>query len=84
MYHEPMAFLQIRDVPDETRDVLARCAREHGQSLSKYLRDVVMREASFVHNRELIDEVVAHRGASHATAEDVLSAIDSGRERGDV
>lgn len=39
--------LQIRDVPETLRDVLAAQAAARGQSLQAYLLDVVTREASF-------------------------------------
>jgi hypothetical protein len=79
-----MAYLQIRDVPDAVRDVLADRAREKGQSLNMYLRDVVIREASFVNNRALIDQVTAHRRSSGVTTADVLSALDAAREHADA
>lgn len=75
-----MAYLQIRDVPDDVRGVLAERAAERGQSLNMYLREVVLREASFARNRALIDEVVSRRGRSSFTAEDVITARDAGRE----
>lgn len=81
MYYWYMAHLQIRDVPDDVRDVLAERARERGQSLNRYLRDVVVREASFAANRALIDDVAARRGRSRFTAEDVLAARDAARSR---
>ncbi len=74
-----MAILQIRDVPDEVRDVLADRARERGQSLNRYLCEIVVREAAFAQNRGLIDEVVSARGRSRFTIDDVLAARDAGR-----
>ncbi len=76
-----MAHLQIRDVSDEVREVLAERARERGQSLNMYLREVVIREASFARNRALIDDIVARRGRSTFRAEEVIAARDAGRER---
>lgn len=75
-----MTHLQIRDVPNDVRDILAQRARERGQSLNMYLRELVLREASFAGNRTLIDDVVSRRGRSSFTAEDVLAARDAGRE----
>jgi len=72
--------MQIRDVPDEVRDVLAQRAKERGQSLNSYLRDVILREASFAGNRALIEALVSRRDGSTFTAEDVLAARDAGRE----
>ncbi|MFE6508661.1 hypothetical protein ACFVDI_23025 [Nocardioides sp. NPDC057767] len=74
-----MAYLQIRDIPDDVRDVLAQRAKDRGQSLNSYLRDVVLREASFANNQALIDRVVASRGDSKFTTEDVLAARDAAR-----
>lgn len=74
-----MAYLQIRDIPDDVRDVLAQRAKDRGQSLNSYLRDVVLREASFANNQALIEQVVASRGDSKFTTEDVLAARDTAR-----
>lgn len=74
-----MAYLQIRDIPDDVRDVLAQRAKDRGQSLNAYLRDVVVREASFADNQALIDRVVASRGDSKFTTEDVIAARDTAR-----
>ena len=74
-----MAYLQIRDIPDDVRDVLAQRAKDRGQSLNSYLRDVVLREASFANNQALIDRVIATRGDSKFTTEDVLAARDTAR-----
>lgn len=49
--------LQIRDVPEDVRDILARRAAELGQSLQKYLLDVVIREAGQQQNVELLRAV---------------------------
>lgn len=80
-YYSCMTHLQIRDIPDDVRVVLAERARERGQSLNMYLREVVVREAAFAGNRALIDDVVARRGRSSFTTEDVLAARDAGRDR---
>lgn len=76
-----MAYLQIRDVPDEVRDVLAARAQERGQSLNMYLRELVLREASFAHNRVLMEEIAARPSSSRYTVEDVISARDAERGR---
>lgn len=72
-----MVALQIRDVPDDVRDALARNAARRGQSLQAYLLEVVTRDARFARNVELL----ADAGASGigATREDVLDALDAGR-----
>lgn len=75
-----MVNLQIRDVPEEIRDVLARSARESGQSLSMYLRDVVVREASFLDNRRLIDEMRSRPRTGGVSVEEALEALAVARE----
>jgi plasmid stability protein len=46
-----MAHLQIRDIPDDVRDVLAQRAQDRGQSPNAYLREVIVREALFANNQ---------------------------------
>ncbi|HEY0216811.1 MAG TPA: hypothetical protein VGC57_10510 [Cellulomonas sp.] len=74
-----MVALQIRDVPEEVRDVLTERARAKGQSLQAFLREVVLREASFAHNVALLDAALSRRAASAATGQDVLDALDEAR-----
>jgi plasmid stability protein len=73
-----MTTIQIRDVPDDVRDTLAERAKQSGQSLSAFLRDVVVREAGFARNRLLLEDVVRERSARF-TVEDVLAARDAER-----
>ncbi len=44
-YEGMTVALQIRDVPDEVRDLLAEQARRDDQSVQTYLRRLVEREA---------------------------------------
>ena len=75
-----MVALQIRDVPEQVRDLLAARARAQGQSLQSYLLAVVEREAGFVRNLELLDELDAWSAdSSEATLEDVLAVLDEAR-----
>lgn len=75
-----MPAVQIRDVPPEVRDALAERARQSNQSLSMFLRDVLIREAGFARNRALVDEISTWPDeGSDYTVEDVLDALDAGR-----
>ena len=74
-----MTAIQIRDVPPEIRDQLAARAREKGQSLSSYLRDVIIREARFADNARVIDEISTWQGQRNFGVDDVLDVIDTGR-----
>ena len=49
--------LTVSDVPDEVRDLLARQARERGQSLQGFLLTVLNRQADFGRNRQLLAEI---------------------------
>ncbi|MGH7919151.1 MAG: FitA-like ribbon-helix-helix domain-containing protein [Candidatus Dormibacteraceae bacterium] len=53
--------LQIRDVPDEVRDVIAGQARARGQSMQAYLLEVLRREARLADNARLFELTAAHR-----------------------
>lgn len=75
-----MPALQIRDVPEDARDLLAERARQNGQSLNSFLRDVVMREAGFARNAALVDEISAWPREPGFGADEVLEALDTGRQ----
>jgi antitoxin FitA len=79
MHDEEMMAIQIRDVPDDVRDRLAQRARANGQSLQAFLREVLLREATFTHNLTLLDAAAARRKGSSATGQDVLDALDEAR-----
>lgn len=74
-----MTAIQIRDVPEAARDALAERARQRGQSLSAFLRDVVLREAGFVRNGALVDEIDVGSDDADYGVDDVLNALDNGR-----
>lgn len=79
-----MVALQIRDVPEEVRDTLAARARENGQSLQAFLLDIVVREASFSRNLDLLKEIESWPDGSSATAEEVVDARDAARAERDT
>jgi len=53
-----MPTIQVKDVPDETHQVLRRRAAEAHQSLQEYLRSRLIAEAS----RPTLDEVLGRVG----------------------
>lgn len=71
--------LQIRNVPEDARDLLAARAREQGQSLQGFLRGVILREASFANNIALIDSIGAWADGSGLTGDTILGALHDGR-----
>jgi hypothetical protein len=77
-----MAVLTIRDVPKDVRDALARDAREHGQSLQAFLLGVLVRQATFARNRQLLDEIeqdLAAGGGAGADAPDAADVLEHAR-----
>lgn len=53
--------LQIRDVPEEIRDLLAKQAATKGQSMQAFLLDMVHREAQLTIHLEMFERTRAHR-----------------------
>lgn len=49
--------ITIRNVPDETRDVLARRAADAGQSMQEYLRTMLIEHTSKPTQREILDQI---------------------------
>jgi hypothetical protein len=47
--------LQIRDVPEDVRDVLAERAAQDGKSVQAYLLDMVTREARIQRNASMFE-----------------------------
>jgi plasmid stability protein len=73
--------MTIRDVPDETRDVLAARAARAGQSLQEYLRAALVDLAGRPSPDELWSRV-EHRvraAGTRLSAEQLLTARDEGR-----
>jgi hypothetical protein len=73
--------LQIRDVPDDVRDLLAKQARNRGQSMQAYLLDVVTREARLGAKADLFWGT-AHLRVPIPADLDPVAIIREGRERG--
>ncbi|HTJ72410.1 MAG TPA: hypothetical protein VL551_33025 [Actinospica sp.] len=66
-----MVALQIRDVPDDVRDILASEAEERGQSLQAYLLAMVKAQAARKRNSALIRALRATGGGSNMTLDEV-------------
>lgn len=79
--------LTIRDVPDDTRDLLAQEARRRGQSLQAYLLSLLQRQAAFSRNRVLLNDIehdLAMGGGAGADAPDAAELLHEARQRHDV
>lgn len=74
--------LQIRDVPDDIRDLLAEQARSRGQSLQAYLLDVVTREARLGSKADMFFQTSDIRIDLEKSGFDPVAIIREGRDRG--
>ena len=84
-YPGRMVALQIRDVPDSVRDLLAEEAKRRGQSLQGYLLGVLEREAASASNRRWLATMRsrAERDRTTIGADAIVAAIaEARRERG--
>lgn len=74
--------LQIRDVPDDIRDLLAEQAASRGQSMQAYLLDIVVREAHLGAKVDLFWPSAEYRIDVAATGLDPVAIIREGRDGG--
>ncbi|NGN69805.1 antitoxin [Streptomyces sp. A7024] len=70
----------IRDVSTEALDILKERAAREGMSLSRFLRELIEREAGTPTMAEVTERIRAHATAEFSN-DDVLDAIEAGRER---
>ncbi|MBD0292216.1 MAG: hypothetical protein ICV70_01410 [Jiangellaceae bacterium] len=68
--------LTIREVPEAVRNVLARIARQRGQSLQAFLLYLLEREAAFDRNREVLAEIAQGHRTDPRTDDDLLDIPD--------
>lgn len=74
------SLLQVRDVPDEVRRALKARAAARGESLNRYLLDLLEREAAQPTVREVLDRAAERAGRGGVPIADVLDAIRRERE----
>jgi len=73
--------LQIRDVPEETRDALASLAASRGQSMQAYLLNLVTDEVRMVRNAQIFDDLAPYRVVIPSDV-DVNDIVREGRDGG--
>ena len=81
-YSSAMATIQIRDIPEESYEVLRRRARREGRSLQTYLRQEIIDLAARPTKAEAlarIDTLLQRVQGEEPTADSVLA--DIGAER---
>lgn len=76
-----MTAITVRDVPEETRDVLAARAAATGRSLQEYLRHQLMELARRPDPEVLLSQVRERKrlARSELTAKKILDHLDAGR-----
>lgn len=79
-----MVAMQIRDVPDQVRQVLVERARARGQSLQAFLLSLVEAEARRAENLAVLDGVANRADGSRLTVEQASTALDQARAERDV
>ena len=76
--------LQIRDVPEEVRDVLAERARERGVSLQVYLLELVKQDAVALRNAKLVKRFMGRSDGTTLDRFEVQRAIDEAKAERDA
>jgi hypothetical protein len=83
MHNGCMPLIQVRDVPEEVRDELARRAALAGKSLQSYLLGELTRLAERPSMAEIIERAQARARAtgSAVTMSDAVAAVRADRDR---
>ena len=75
--------LQIRDVPEEVRDALAKRAAEKGQSMQAFLLNLVSEEAHRSRIAEMFDRAAPYR-SKVPISDEIVRIIREGRDEGEA
>lgn len=81
MYSACMVAIQIRDVSEQVRDVLAGRAAERGQSLQTYLLALVEADARRARNRAVLDRFEALSDGVIAQPGETSAEVSAARVR---
>ncbi|MBI5161686.1 MAG: antitoxin [Micrococcales bacterium] len=75
-----MATIQIRDIPDESYEVIRTRSRAAGRSIQSYMRELVMDFAARPSATEALAYMASRRGPGPGPSrEEILSALDADR-----
>ncbi|WP_017606306.1 FitA-like ribbon-helix-helix domain-containing protein [Nocardiopsis alkaliphila] len=77
-----MPAIQIKDVPDEVRDILAAEAKRAGKSLQAYLLGVLEKEARFARNREIVEQTPLP--GANLSMDEIVAAVREARGDGEA
>lgn len=81
-YISAVATIQIREVPEESYEVLRRRARRAGQSIQAYMRDEIVAMAARPTKSEaieMIDAILGQTGGPEPTARSLLNDLAAER-----
>lgn len=78
-----MVALQIRDVPEDVRQILAERAASRGQSLQSFLLKLVTEEAGRSANTDILTHFANRTDGSSLSVADLALAIDDARAERD-
>lgn len=84
MYIACMVNIQIRDVPEQTRDALTESARARGQSMQAYLRSLLEDDARRATNVALLRQVRAIGGGCTTRPGETAGELDAVRAERDA
>lgn len=76
-----MVALQIRDVPEDVRDVLAEQAAQRGQSLQAFLLSLVETEARRSRNGDVLARFARRSDGARARVGETAAEISASRAR---
>ncbi len=77
-----MATIQVREIPEETYQVIWRRARAEGKSIQAYMRDQVIAMAACPTKREAlaaIESALERYGPVSSTPEDIVRDLHADR-----
>lgn len=77
-----MPTIQVRDVPDDVHERIARLAQEAGQSLQAFMRQKLVEMAGERARMEAIRQLegfLTEHGGVGATAEDIVADVHAAR-----
>lgn len=84
MQNACMVALQIRDVPDEVRDILTTRAREQGKSLQGFLLELVKGEAERANNLTILRRFEDRKDGTGESMQEVVQTRDAARAERDA
>ena len=83
MYNACMVSIQVRDVPEQVRDTLAKVAKSRGQSMQAYLLALLEEDARRAGNVMMLKQARETGGGCVAAPGETARELDAIRARRD-